>query len=112
MVATHCRIHGCWMCNSWSCLQEVLQHVSWPVDVLEAYAALPVRQTLSNAGGTSINSNSGVGDRPRLKMGLAEGVPGEIAPDHLVSEHIPTASQLQQSHDKALQQSIQNCWRG
>ena len=56
----------------------------WPSEVLEGFASLGARRTVSSGGGRATSSTAGLGARPNLKMGLAEGVPGEIAPDHLV----------------------------
>eukprot|EP00775_Hariotina_reticulata_P005596 gene5596-5834_t len=63
-------------------MQEVLQHVPWPTEVLEACAALVKGSSLlSDDGGRPSASVTGAGHRPSLKMGMAQGVPEEIAPD-------------------------------
>lgn len=71
-----------------ACLQEVLQQLPWHSDVVESFASYTARQTISSGGGRASSSSTGFGGHLRLKMGLAEGVPGEIAPDHLVGDQI------------------------
>eukprot|EP00775_Hariotina_reticulata_P005600 gene5600-5838_t len=64
-------------------MQEALQQVPWPADVLEAFAALAKGSALSSVDGMRRSGSmaGGAGQRLSLKMGLAEGVPEEIAPD-------------------------------
>jgi len=84
MIQFSCELH----LHVPSChVQEALQHVPWPVDVLEAYAALGKGSNLLSGDGMRRSaSTTGAGNqRPLLKMGLAEGVPEEIAPDAWVS---------------------------
>lgn len=66
----------------------MLQLIPWPVEVLEAFTSLSTHCGASAAGGRVSNSSAGLGARPQLKMGLAEGVPDAITPDHLVSGNI------------------------
>jgi hypothetical protein len=75
--------------------QEVLLHVPWPAPVLEAFASScssssygrSEQRTSTSSSvheGSCCSSGSSSG-RPRLNIGLAEGQPQCIGPDHLVS---------------------------
>lgn len=66
-------------------LQDVMQQVPWPTEVWEAFASITASKSRSDSGVRTSNSVAGVGERPGLKMGLAEGTPHAISPDHLVS---------------------------
>lgn len=66
-----------------------MQHIPWPVEVVEGLASLAARPSASISGGRPTSSTAGLLGRPQLRMGLAEGVPDEIAPDHLVSSKLP-----------------------
>lgn len=64
-------------CNTRMLLpQELLSAVPWPNDVLEDYAPVAAE---------ALGSSSGSSRGPVLRMGLAEGTPHSILPDHLVS---------------------------
>jgi hypothetical protein len=71
-------------------LQELLHYVPWPSDVLEDYApvaaeALGVTPAAA-AVGIGRGGASSRGRGPVLRMGLAEGTPHSILPDHLVRD--------------------------
>jgi hypothetical protein len=56
--------------------------VPWPRDILEDYA--PVAAEALGAAGPAAAGAAGRGRGPVLRMGLAEGTPHSILPDHLV----------------------------
>lgn len=76
------------------CNQEVLLYVPWPREVLDDFghdsssiaAAPEVLAALAGSkdAGSGGNSSSSACLGPCLRMGLAEGQPNSIMPDHLV----------------------------
>ncbi|WIA42187.1 hypothetical protein OEZ86_009450 [Tetradesmus obliquus] len=75
-------------------LQEVLLHVPWPAAVLDAFASScsssshgrPEPRTSTSSSvhdGSCCSTGSSSSGRPRLNIGLAEGQPQCIGPDHL-----------------------------
>jgi hypothetical protein len=78
-------------------VQEVLLYVPWPQEVLEEFghdsssiAAAP--EVLAALAGSKDAGSGGSGSSsaclgPCLRMGLAEGQPSSIMPDHLVRDY-------------------------
>jgi hypothetical protein len=59
--------------------------VPWPSDVLEDYAPVAAEVLGSSSSSAAGAAGRGRGRGPVLRMGLAEGNPHSILPDHLVS---------------------------
>jgi hypothetical protein len=65
-------------------LQELLHYVPWPSDVLEDYAPVAAEALGGSPAAAAAAAGGSRGRGPVLRMGLAEGTPHSILPDHLV----------------------------
>jgi hypothetical protein len=66
-------------------LQELLHYVPWPSDVLEDYASVAAEALGGSPAAAASAAAGGIRGRgPVLRLGLAEGTPHSILPDHLV----------------------------